>query len=157
MDWARRVVATRTFKVLFAVIVVVVVLGAIFGNPDESDEQALTTTTTTTRPPPRVISTTTPTIVVSPTDTKLPPIDHSQTPTTRRRSPIYCRHFLDWQRHEATVAEIERRNPSDNVNDWRPGDVSLWGAALDRRAAAANRMWNAAPAGYTMADVRRAC
>ena len=90
MEWARRVVATRTFKVVFAAIVAVLVLGAIFGNPDDSDEQALTTTTTTTLPPPRVISTTTPTITVSPTDTKLPPIDHSQTPTTRRRSPAYC-------------------------------------------------------------------
>ena len=147
MDWARRVVATRTFKVLFVAIVAVVVLGAIFG--DRSD--------TTTRPPPRVISTTTPTITVSPTDTKLPPLDHSRAPTTRRRSPTYCGHFLDWQRHESTVAEIERRNPSDNVNDWRPGDVGRWRDALDRRAAAANRIWDAAPTGYTMADVRSAC
>lgn len=172
VTWAGRIVATRTFKILFVVIIVGAILAAIFGDAEEPDRpplgQGWTGTTivipTTARPPDtvRVIDTTTPTIVVSPTDTLLPPIDHDAFPRRTHRNLSgsrggYCAHYAAWQSAEAEIAAIERRNPSDNANDWRAGDVGRWADAIDARAAAANRLWGAAPAGATWASVRSEC
>ena len=94
MNWARRIVATKTFKLLVVAIIAVVVLAAIFGEApsEEPDTLSDTPTTTTDRPPDtvRVIDTSSmSTIVVSPTDTKLPPIEHPPPPprTTRSAPP----------------------------------------------------------------------
>ncbi|MDE0654012.1 MAG: hypothetical protein OXI26_10190 [bacterium] len=73
---AGRVVATRTFKGLLVVIIAAVILAAIFGEgpSDDPGTQSAVPATTRVRDTVRGISTTTPTMVVSPTDTMLPPL-----------------------------------------------------------------------------------
>lgn len=153
--WAGRVVSTRTFKVLFVVIIAAVILAAIFGDPSEDSDSG--SVAATGRPPDtvRMISTTTPTIVVSPTDTLLPPIEHkplfprstnrnlSTRDTTR---PGYCGHYAAWQQAERAADRAEAANDPYALAD-----------AMDRRSVAANRMWAAAPAGATWDSIRREC
>lgn len=79
MTRLRRLVASKTFRILLVLVVAVAVLGAIFGDPGDGD-------------PPhqakeRVFNTTTPTVTVSPTDTKLPPISHPPPPPPAPPAP----------------------------------------------------------------------
>ena len=58
----------------------------------------------------------------------------------------YCGHYDDWRQAER---DADRAEAAENISDLRK--------AMDRRSASANKMWDAAPAGYTWADIRRAC
>lgn len=59
----------------------------------------------------------------------------------------FCDHYDDWRQAERDADRAER---AENISDLRD--------AMDRRARAANKMWDAAPSSVqTWDDVRRAC
>ena len=58
----------------------------------------------------------------------------------------YCGHYDDWRQAER---DADRAEATEDISELRE--------AMDRRSAAANKMWDAAPAGYGWDDIRRAC
>ncbi|MDE0653229.1 MAG: hypothetical protein OXI26_06225 [bacterium] len=58
----------------------------------------------------------------------------------------YCGYYSDWRRAERDANRAEAAN---NIGDLRK--------AMDRRSSAAKKIWDAAPPGYTWADIRREC
>lgn len=103
----------------------------------------LTTDTSTTRQP---ISTTT----AQPTGTA----PRSTTTTVSR--PVYCGDYDTWATAEAKMDALEARHGPD-TSTWPAGDVDALFAAMDRRAAAVERVWAQAPDTATIASVRAIC
>lgn len=70
-------------------------------------------------------------------------------------SPTYCDDYQAWARAANDVAEIELRNW--RLDEWPPGEMALWEAALDRQWRYAERIWDTAPDDATWLSVEQEC
>ena len=68
----------------------------------------------------------------------------------------YCSHYDDWAEADRDMRALEARYGTQTA-DWPASGLRDFRDAVDGRAVAANRMWDAAPAGADWASVRQAC
>lgn len=76
--------------------------------------------------------------------------------TTADTRPVYCGDFDTWAAAEAEMDALEARHGPD-TSTWAAADVDALFAAMDRRAAAVERVWAQAPDSATVGSVRAAC
>ena len=70
--------------------------------------------------------------------------------------PDYCDDYDTWAEAEAEMDTLEARNSSD-MSTWSSDDLDSYVDAIDRRGAAANRVWAQAPDTATITSVRTEC
>ena len=68
----------------------------------------------------------------------------------------YCDDYDDWAAADARMRALEIRY-GDQTADWSASGLDDYSDAVDRRAAAAGRLWDAAPSGADWTSVRKAC
>ena len=78
------------------------------------------------------------------------------TPAATERRPDWCQHNDRLQAEIAFQDRISAEHGS-KVTDWPSGVLDSWVQSVDDRAAAAGRLWDAAPASYHQGDVERVC
>lgn len=74
-------------------------------------------------------------------------------PDTR---PVYCADYAIWAAADAEMDALEARHGPD-TSTWAAGDVDALFAAMDRRAAAVERVWAQAPDSATIASIETVC
>ena len=76
--------------------------------------------------------------------------------TTTAARPGYCADYDTWTATDAEMDALEARHGPD-TSTWPAGDVDAMFAAMDRRAAAVQRVWARAPESATVSSVQSDC
>ena len=106
----------------------------------------------TTAAPPQ---TTAPATATAPTTTPRPTETRAPTTTANPR-PVYCADYDTWTAADTEMDALKARHGPD-ASTWAAGDVDALFAAMDRRAAAVQRVWAQAPDSATITSVEAAC
>ena len=139
--------AKLAFLIMALVVIVVVVIGIVAG--------CTTGDTATPAGTPAATPATAPTTQLRATTTRSPATTIRVTTTTDPR-PDYCTDYDTWTAADAEMDGLERRHGVD-VSTWPAADVDRLFAAMDRRAAAVERVWAQADESATISSVRAAC
>ena len=105
----------------------------------------------TTAAPPR----TTVPAATAPTTNQRAPETRAPTTTATARA-VYCADYDTWTAADDAMDALEARHGPD-TSTWATGDVDALFAAMDRRAAAVQRVWERAPDSATITSVEAAC
>ena len=135
--------AKLAFLIMALVVIVVVVIGIVAG---------CTTGDTAT---PAATPATAPTTHLRATTTRAPATTTRVTTTTAAR-PVYCADYDTWTAADNEMDGLERRHGPD-TSTWPTGDVDALFAAMDRRAAAVQRVWAQADESATISSVQAGC
>ena len=91
----------------------------------------------------------------SSTDSDATPSPTTTTTTTDSR-PKYCSDYDTWTEADDKMDALEDRHGPD-TSTWPAGTLDTLFAAMDRRAAAVERVWSQAPKFATISSVQAAC